>query len=380
MPPLKRRPTNYPGVFYLEGVSVNGRPEKIYYIRYRKAGKMIEEKAGRQYQDDMTPSRAASLRAAKIDGKEPSRKEGREARAVTLWTVDRLWQEYIGPKPDTKSFQTDRYRFQKFLQAPLGKEEPQDISQIELHRLKIKLAKTLSAKTVKNVLELFERIVNFGVKKGLCQGLKFKIEMPKLNNCKTEFLTDEQLSDLLAAIDADYDTQAGTLLKLALGTGMRRGELLKLQWEDVDFENGFIHIRQPKGGKDQIIPLNQIARELLELHPHTSLYVFPGPDGGQCKSNFRRSINRIKAAAGLPEDFRPCHGLRHHFASMLASSGQVDLYTLQRLLTHTTPDMTQRYAHLRDKALQAAANVASDILAQAGNKVQSLKIRKGNER
>ena len=341
---------------------------------------MIEEKAGRQYQDDMTPARAARLRAAKIDGKEPSRKEVREAKAAHTWTIDHLWHEYITPKPDTKGFQTDRYRFQKFLQAPFGKKEPQDISQIELHRLKINLARTLSAKTVKNVLELFERIVNFGVKKGLCQGLKFKIEMPKLNYCKTEFLTDEQLSDLLTAIDTDYDTQAGTLLKLALGTGMRRGELLKLQWEDVDFENGFIHIRQPKGGKDQIIPLNQIARELLESHPHTSPYVFPGPDGGQCKSNFRRSIDRIKAAAGLPEDFRPCHGLRHHFASMLASSGQVDLYTLQKLMTHKSAAMTQRYAHLRDEALQAAASVASTIIAQAGNKVQSLKIRKENQR
>ena len=198
-------------------------------------------------------------------------------------------------------------------------------------------------------------------------GLRFKIEMPKLNNLKTEFLTNEQLAGLLAAIDADTDIQAGTFLKLALCTGMRRGELLKLQWADVDYENGFIHIRQPKGGKDQIIPLNQAARELLEAHPHTSQYVFPGPDGGQCKSNFRRSIDRIRKRAGLPEDFRPCHGLRHHFASMLASSGDVDLYILQRLLTHKTPAMTQRYAHLRDETLRRAADLAGNLIGQAMN-------------
>ena len=184
---------------------------------------------------------------------------------------------------------------------------------------------------------------------------------------ETKSLTDEQLANLLAAIDADTDIQAGTLLKLALCTGMRRGELLKLQWADVDYENGFIHIRQPKGGKDQIIPLNQAARELLEAHLNTSQYVFPGPDDGQCKSNFRRSIDRIRKRAGLPEDFRPCHGLRHHFASMLAASGDVDLYIRQRLLTHKTPAMTQRYAHLRDETLRRAADLAGNLIGQARN-------------
>jgi integrase len=61
------------------------------------------------------------------------------------------------------------------------------------------------------------------------------------------------------------------------------------------------------------------------------------------------------------------HGLRHTFASMLASSGQVDLYTLQKLLTHKTAAMTQRYAHLRDDALRRASNLASDLIGQAVN-------------
>ena len=115
---------------------------------------------------------------------------------------------------------------------------------------------------------------------------------------------------------------------------MRRGELFKLQWQDVDFERGFIHIRTPKGGKDQTIPLNQAAREVLENHPKSdSPYVFPGR-GGKQRTEIRRPIDRIRKAAELPKDFRPLHGLRHTYASMLASSGQVDLYTLQKLLTH----------------------------------------------
>ena len=57
-------------------------------------------------------------------------------------------------------------------------------------------------------------------------------------------------------------------------TGMRRGELLKLQWQDVDFDRGFIHLRGPKGHMDQTILLSQAAREVLEPHPRTDSPLF----------------------------------------------------------------------------------------------------------
>ena len=61
------------------------------------------------------------------------------------------------------------------------------------------------------------------------------------------------------------------------------------------------------------------------------------------------------------------HGLRHVYASMLASSGKVDMYQLQKLLTHKDSRMTQRYAHLRDEALKRASGVADDILSSLIN-------------
>ena len=63
MPKQKRFKTNYQGIYYINGISVaNRKQERIYYIVYRKDGKLVEEKAGRQFQDDMTPARAARLR------------------------------------------------------------------------------------------------------------------------------------------------------------------------------------------------------------------------------------------------------------------------------------------------------------------------------
>ena len=149
--------------------------------------------------------------------------------------------------------------------------EPQAITQMHVHRLRLNLSKTLAPQTVKHLLRLLARIINFGVNKGLCPGLGFKIEMPKVNNLVTEDLSPEQLSDLLTAIDQEPDPQAANFLRMILYTGLSRGELFKLQWQDVDFDRGFINLRGPKGGTDAKIPLNPAARELLLNHPQDRL-------------------------------------------------------------------------------------------------------------
>jgi hypothetical protein len=75
---------------------------------------------------------------------------------------------------------------------------------------------------------------------------------------------------------------------------------------------------------------------------------------------------RIRKQAKISKGFR-FHGLRHTFASYLASSGELDLYTLQKLLNHQTPEMTQRYAHLLDEALRRGANVADRMISGNGS-------------
>jgi integrase len=374
MPAKDRFKTKYPGVYYIESsTGRNGKPERVYYIMYRKDGKLIEEKAGRQYADDMTSAGAAGVRTRRMQGKELSNKERREVKKAKeeaekgRWTIDRLWREYKSQRPDSTSLRTDEGRYQNYIKPTFGSKEPRALIQLDVDRLRVNLLKKRKPQTVKHVLALLKRIVNFGVNKGLCDGIGFKIEMPAVHNLRTEDLTAEQLSRLLEAIDQDYDVQAANLMRMALFTGMRRGELFKLRYDDVDFERGFIRIRDPKGGPDQTIPLNEAARQLLETHPRSdSPYIFPGRYGGQ-RTDIKKAVNRIKKRAGLPKDFRALHGLRHVYASMLASSGKVDMYTLQKLLTHKSPQMTQRYAHLRDDTLRRAADLAGELIQEAVN-------------
>jgi integrase len=368
---MKRQRTNYPGVFYREADRIGGTGnEKVFYIVFKKNGKVFEEKVGRQYADDMTPARAAKIRGDRLEGRRPSRKEIREQEAEQRqaeekrWTVDRIWDEYRRQTKGSKSLPIEEMRYRKHVQQAFGHKEPQDILPLDVDRVRIRLLKTHKPKSVANALKLLRRIVRFAQKKQLCPPLGFIIELPRVNNEKTEDLTPEELTRLLAILEANPLEPAVLMMKLALFTGMRRGELFKLKWQDIDFERGFILLRDPKGGPDVKIPLNDSARAVLgDIQRGDNPLLFPGRKGG-LRVSCRTSANRIKKEAGLPADFRPLHGLRHVFASILASSGQVDMYTLQKLMTHKSPAMTQRYAHLRDESLRRASELAADIITE----------------
>ena len=200
MPAQKRHKTDYKGVYYIMGKSVvSNKEEKIYYIMYRKNGKQIHEKAGRQEKDNMTPAKASVLRAEKIKGHVPTNEENREAleaerkAAEGKWTIDKLWEEYKKQRPDVKSIKFDDYRYNKHIEPTFGKKEPKELVQLDVDRLRIKLLKKKKPQTVKHVLAQLKRIIRFGSGRGLCEGISFEIVMPRVNNTVTEDLTPDQL-------------------------------------------------------------------------------------------------------------------------------------------------------------------------------------------
>ena len=351
MPAKKEYKTDRRGGYIL-GTAPDGSQERIYYIRYKRDGKLIVEKAGQAG----TPAKADRLHTGKIEGRISTKKERREIvkaekeALVNRPTISRLWTIYLDQRPELKGIVTDKNRFENHLKPAFGDKTPDEIAAFDVDRLHLKHLKRSPA-TVRNVLELLRRIINFGVERNLCQPLSFRIKLSQVNNERTEDLNPDQLKSLLKAIEEDQDQQIKVLMLLALYCGLRRGELFRLKWEHVDFERNFIRLADPKGGRDQSVPMNEAARAVIEGHPRILEYVFPGRSGGQ-RVEAKKGLHSIRKRTGLPDDFRSLHGLRHAYASMLASSGQVDLYTLQRLLTHKSPVMTQRYAHLRDAALQ----------------------------
>ncbi len=370
----KREKTNYPGVCYrvVENTAI-GKPKKVYYIRYKKNGKLFEEKVGGQYSDDITPAKAALYRADRISGKVESRKEIRDKRneekrkLLEKPTMEFIWKHYAEHNKAKRNTRTNGYVFKNHL-GKFHKLLPSEVTTAHVRELRKNVEdKGLAPQSTKHVLALLRILLRHAVRFDLCEGVelsKIHFEMPHVDNVKTEVMTPEQLIAFRNALDEEADQNAASLIRLALVTGIRRGALMNLQWADIDFERGFISLRGEvaKKGKTEKIPLSSSARYILENMPRIgeSIYLFPGKNGGPRKE-IRHIANRVKKKAGLPDDFRPLHGLRHTYASLLASSGRVDLYTLQKLLTHSSPAMTQRYAHLADEAMHRAASVVDDI-------------------
>lgn len=383
---MTRFQTDYPGVFYREVGRIGGKGlEKVYYIVFKKDGKLFEEKVGRQYADQMTPAKAARIRTDRIEGRRKSRQELRDEAKVKIYTISDIWEEYKKHRANLKGIIQDENRFKVHIAPTFGKKQPCELVSLDVDRLRINLGKKAAPGTVKNVLELLRRLINFAAQKQICKVPTWKIRMPTVNNLKTEDLTPAQMARLISVLSSEIvDMPDGTqqiinidardAMRLALATGMRRSEIFSLQWADIDERRRVINIRNPKGGVDQFIPLPDAAIEVFKQRTKgPSPFVFPSKKKGH-RLDAARQMRIIREAAGLPKDFRPMHGLRHTFASTLASSGEVDLYTIQRLLTHKSPVMTQRYAHLRDETMRKASNLAGEIVKKAVAKEEQKQI------
>jgi len=284
-------------------------------------------------------------------------------------TLKQVWERYLPwAKEHKKSWIDDLRYYRKHLEPRFGNKKLDEISTLDIERVKLDLkrgtnrrGKPYAPATIKHQLVILRRLYNLARKWDMYDGKSplESVTMPKLDNQQTEFLTNDQLTRLLEVLEKWPFRDSVAFIKFALFTGLRRGELFKLTWDDIDFERSLVRLRDPKGGKTENIPVSQEALGVLRDLEVTSSYVFPGKDGKQ-RTNFNGPWSRIRKAAGLPENFR-FHGLRHHFASTLVSAGY-DLLVVQKLLTHKDSKTTQRYAHLSPIALKEAALHSGKLL------------------
>jgi integrase len=154
----------------------------------------------------------------------------------------------------------------------------------------------------------------------------------------------------------EYTDHLAPIVLLAMNTGLRRGELFNLTWDDINLKTGLLTVEGDgaKSGKTRHIPLNDEAIAVIQkwqlTHKVKRGYVFPSDEGGRL-DNVRKSWGGMLKQANI-EAFR-FHDLRHHFASRLVMAG-VDLNTVRELLGHSDYKMTLRYAHLAPEHKLAA--------------------------
>lgn len=174
----------------------------------------------------------------------------------------------------------------------------------------------------------------------------------------------------------------GDFIRLALNTGCRKNELLKLEWDRVDLRENRLHLegQHTKSGKRRFIPLNAEARQALLGRANfrarfcpASPWVFAHKSGERVKymqNGYQAACER----AGI-KDFR-VHDLRHTFASWLISEG-VPLAEVRDLLGHSTIEMTERYAHLAPDNHVRAVSVL-DRLSRSSHVEGAKEIQRGS--
>lgn len=168
-------------------------------------------------------------------------------------------------------------------------------------------------------------------------------------NARDRWLTPEEEQLLLAK--ATNPSWLYLLILMALHTGMRRGEIINLKWQDIDFTRRLITIHKSKNGEKRSIPMSKTLHGVLAAQKVRDISgkVFP-----IAVRSLRVAYDKALKKAGI-ENFT-FHDLRHTFATRLVQNG-VDLYKVKELLGHKTILMTMRYAHHYPESLRASVEI-----------------------
>ncbi|QGJ69322.1 Hypothetical protein PBC10988_9960 [Planctomycetales bacterium 10988] len=186
------------------------------------------------------------------------------------------------------------------------------------------------------------------------------------------YLTPENISEILACVRSNQDQDFTHLLHIIPAyTGIRRGELLRLRWQDCDLENGFLWARSRKQSRPELETIRQIEmhpelKEVLHTWRENRLkgeYVISyhdsliPPNNGQANRAFRQPLRGTRWCLNSGKNWFKLgfHTYRHSFASNLAAAG-VDQRIIDEWMGHQTEAMRKRYRHLFPQKRQAAIN------------------------
>lgn len=221
---------------------------------------------------------------------------------------------------------------------------------------KARLGEGVKPATINREIVFLRSVLNKAREWGIIRGDLPRFKLFRVDNVRVRYLDGPEAEKLVQACPEPLRS----VVLVALNTGMRRGELLRLRWQDVNFSERFATVRETKGKRNRHLPINRPALEVFEqLHRGKSgEYVFPGNSPGShlSESYVTHWFRRVVMKAGI-ENFR-FHDLRHTCASWLVMSG-VDLATVQQLLGHQTYQMTLKYAHLSPEHRRSAVDILS---------------------
>ncbi len=332
---------------------------KSYIVQYRHEGQSRRITLGRH--GVLTAEEARKMARVELGrvahGNDPARErqDARQAPTMNDLTADYL-ERHAKPNNRPSTLRNNVAMIEQIILPKLKTRKVRDVSRRDIETLLLGLQDTpYRANRVRALLsKMFALAVSWEWREQ-----NPVIGIPKFQEEKRDrWLNEEELKRLTNVLNVHPNQRAANVIRLLILTGARKSEALNATWDQFDLERGVWTkpAHTTKQNRREHVPLSGATVELLKgmqtAHASDSPYLFPGDVPGKPLNCIKKFWDDVRIAAKI--DNCRVHDLRHTFASHLVSSG-ISLPIVGRLLGHTQPQTTQRYAHLADDPLREAA-------------------------
>jgi integrase len=336
------------------------------YIRYRKRSPENTKSGAEAYE--------ITLRQ-RLAREEPIRRSDLIQQQSLLFKdfASKWYETYVVPNNKAGEQANKRMALNSCIIPFFGRSPIDTITSHRIEQYKAFLRKKdLSPKTINNRLTVLSTCLRTAYDWLELEGTPPKIKRLKSPPPRTDYLSLDECGLLLSQATGVLHE----MLLTALRTGMRRGELMGLQWSSIDWQVQHITVRHslcqytgelgpPKSNRERHIPMDAEVYTLLFKRRRDTGYVFLDPKNNHFNGTYlERHLDELCKKAGLRKI--GWHTLRHTFASHLAMRG-VPLNAVQALLGHSSITTTMRYAHLAPSTLRAAIDVLNPKTAFFGD-------------
>jgi integrase len=277
-------------------------------------------------------------------------------------------------RANKRSWSSDEWRSKSLKQFFEGK-RLDEINPLLIERFKSSEREKVSARggkqspaSVNRKLELLSRVLSLAVDFGMLQANPCRrVRKFQLDNRRERYLSVEEEARLMGLL-IGRRAYLRPIVILALNTGMRRGEILNLEWWQVDFAANRLVVTKTKSGKPRHVPMNEVVRQaLIELKQNgNGRYVFESrKKPGRPLQEPKKAFNGALKDAGV-ENFR-FHDLRHTAGTRLAEAG-ADAFTIKDILGHASIQTSAIYVHATDDGKRRAVAALERYAEGAGHK------------
>jgi integrase len=329
----------------------------IWWIRYLGPdGRIRRESTGETFKRDAEYVLSCRRKEVK-EGKTP------EVKKIKNHSFRELAEHYMSWAERQRSFNSKKYFIEdlkkEFANCPLRAFSTRLVEEYQTKKLTSGKKPATANRHLATLKHMFAKAVEWEMVEEPVLKKVRRVKLLPENNRRLRFLSKEECKALINSCNSHLKP----IVVTALNTGMRKEEILSLEWEKhVDLNHGFILLDVTKNGERREIPINQTLRDTLQkLVRHiNSPYVFTDGEGNRFK-DVKKSFKSAVRKAGI-KDFR-LHDCRHNFASHLVMAG-VDLTTVKELLGHKTLAMTLRYAHLAPSHKVKAVDLLDGVIGE----------------